>query len=94
MLEMDVIQPSNSPWSSPLHMVEKPSVGWRACRDYRELNATSKDDRYPKPHLQDFTIQLERIFFSKVDLVRAYNQVPMNALYIAMTGIMTLFGLF
>ena len=92
---MDVIQPSNSPWSSPLHMVEKPSGGWRACGDYRALNAASEDDRYPMPHLQDFTIQLEgKNIFSKVDLVRAYNQVPMNASDIAKTAIVTPFGLF
>ena len=93
--EMDVIQPSNSPWSSPLHMVEKPSGGWRACGDYRVLNAASVDDRYPMPRLQDFTIQLEgKGIFSKVDLVRVYNQVPMNASDIAKTAIVTPFGLF
>ena len=95
LLETDVIQPSNSPWSSPLHMVEKPSGGWRACGDYRVLNAASEDDRYPMPHLQDFTIQLEgKSIFSKVDLVWAYNQVPMNSSDIAKTAIVTPFGLF
>ena len=95
LLEMDVIQPSNSPWSSPLHMVEKPSGGWRACGDYRALNAASEDDRYTMPHLQDFTIHLEgKSIFSKVDLVRAYNRVPMNASDIAKTAIVMPFGLF
>ena len=90
LLEMDVIQPSNSPWSSALHMVEKPSGDWRACGDYTALNAASEHDRYPMPHLQEFTIQLEgKSIFSKVDLVRAYNQVPMNALDIAKTAIVT-----
>ena len=47
------------------------------------------------PHLQDFTIHLEgKSIFSKVDLVRAYNQVPMNASDIAKTAIVTPFGLF
>ena len=95
LLEMDIIQPSNSLWSSPVHMVEKPSGGWRARGDYRALNAASKDDRYPMPHLQDFTIHLERkSIFSQVDLVRAYNQVPMIASDIAKTAIVTPFGLF
>ena len=92
---MDVIQPSNSHWSSPLHMVEKSSRGWRACGDYRALNVASEYDRYPMPHLQDFTIQLEwKSIFSKVDLVRAYNEVPMNASDIAKTAIVTPFRLF
>ena len=59
------------------------------------LNASPEDDRYLMPHLQDFTIQPEgKSIFSKVDLVRAYNQVPMNASYIAKTAIVTPFGLF
>ena len=54
LLEMDIIQPSSSPWSLPLHMVAKPPGGWRACGDYRALNAVSEDGRYPMPHLQDY----------------------------------------
>ena len=92
---MDIIQPSSSPWSSQLHMVAKPLGGWRACGDYRALNAVSEDDRYPMPHLQDFTIQLQgKNIFSKVDLVRAYNQVPMNTADVAKTTIVPPFGLF
>ena len=95
LLEMNIIRPSNSPWASPLHMVAKPTSGWRACGDYRALNAVSEDDRNPMPHLQDFAINLEgKNIFSKIDLVRAYNQVPMNAADIAKTAIVTPFGLF
>ena len=60
-------------------MVAKPSGGWRACGDYRALNAATEDDRYPLPHLQDFASWLVGTsIFSKIDLVRTYNQVPMN----------------
>ena len=84
LLGMDVIQPSNSPWSSPLHMVEKPSGGWRACGDYRALNAASENYRYPIQHLQAFTTQLEgKGIIAKVHLVRAYNKVPTNTSDIA-----------
>ena len=95
LLEINIIRPSNSSWSSPLHMVAKPSGGWRACGDYRALNAVSEEDRYPMAHLQDFAINLEgKDIFAKIDLVRAYNQVPMNAADIAKTAIVTPFGLF
>ena len=59
LLEMNIIRPSNSPWASPLHMVAKPSGGWRSCGAYRALNAVSENDRYSMPHLQDFAINLE-----------------------------------
>ena len=73
-------------------MAAKPSGGWRACGDYRALNAVSEDDRYPMPHLLDFAINLEgKNIFSKIDLVRAYNQVPAD---IAKTAIVTPFGPF
>ena len=96
LLDMNIVRPSsNSPWSSPLHMVPNHSGGWRACGDYRALNAVSEDDRYPIPHMQDFAVNLiGRHVFSKVDMVRAYNQVPMNADDIAKTAIVTPFGLF
>ena len=59
----------------------------------------SEGDRYPIPHMQDFTVNLTGIaigthVFSKVDLVWAYTQVPMNADDIAKTAIVTAFGLF
>ena len=95
LLDMNIVRPSNSPWSSPLHMVPKPSGGWRACGDCRALNAVSEDDRYPIPHMQDVAVKLIGTHvFSKVDLVRAYNQAPMNADDIAKTAIVTPFGLF
>ncbi|KFD62660.1 hypothetical protein M514_03771 [Trichuris suis] len=95
MLRMGVIQPSSS-WASPLHMVPKNQVGiWRPCGDYHRLNNVTKPDRYPVPHGNDFSSLLfGRRMFSKIHLVRAYQQIPVHPKDVHKTAITTPFGLY
>ena len=95
MQELGIIRPSASPWASPLHVVPKEDGSWRPCGDYRRLNSVTQDDRYPLPHIQEFTcVTSGAAVFSTLDLVKGYHQIPMDAADIAKTAITTPFGLF
>jgi hypothetical protein len=95
MLDLGIIQPSESAWASPLHVVQKPGGGYRPCGDFRQLNAMTEPDRYPLPHVLDFANSLANCtIFSKVDLVRAYHQIPMDEASIPLTAITTCFGMY
>lgn len=95
MLEQGICRPSNSPWASPLHLVLKKDGKYRACGDYRRLNAVTVPDRYPIPRLHDFTYNLlGKKFFSIIDLKKAYYQVRNREEDIAKTAVITPFGLF
>ena len=47
MQEEGLIQPSNSPWASPIVMVRKKDGSHQFCVDYLQLNAVTKLDTYP-----------------------------------------------
>ena len=95
MLDAGIVRRSDSAWSSPLYLVKKDDRSWRPCGDFHHLNSRTTADKYPVPHLQDFSAQLHGFeFFSKIDLVRGYHQIPVAPEDIHKTAVITPFGLF
>ncbi|UYV81082.1 hypothetical protein LAZ67_19002721, partial [Cordylochernes scorpioides] len=95
MLNNGIIRPSNSPWASPLHLVSKKDESLRPCGDYRRLNAVTLPDRYPIPRLDDFHHILKGTrVYSKIDLCKAFYQIPIAEEDKLKTAIITPFGLF
>lgn len=78
MLEMDIIEECQSPWSSPVVIVLKANNKIRMCLDLRKLNSLTTKDAYPLPLINGLLGRLhETKFISKVDLKEAFWQIPL-----------------
>ena len=93
LMDAGIVERSNSPYASPLHMVRKKCGGWRPCGDFRRLNAQTVPDRYPLPRISNLSANVKGAkIFSKLDVLKAYHQIPMAANSKAKTAICTPFG--
>ena len=80
LLKNSAIEPSYSPWSSPLLFVKKKDGGWRMCVDFRNVNAYTKHDAYPLPRINVLLQKLGKAkYFTKVDLASGFHQVPVHS---------------
>ena len=94
-VELGVARRSKSEWASPLLCVDKPDGSLRVCGDYRRLNCMTDDDKYPVRNLTDFNADLHgKKYFSKIDLLKGYHQIPVDKADICKTAVITPFGLY
>ncbi|XP_065365428.1 uncharacterized protein LOC135958451 [Calliphora vicina] len=78
MLQLGVIEESQSPWSSPVALVRKPGKV-RLCLDARKVNSVTVKDAYPLPLIDGILSRLPKArFITSLDLKDAFWQIPLD----------------
>jgi RNase H-like domain found in reverse transcriptase/Reverse transcriptase (RNA-dependent DNA polymerase)/Integrase zinc binding domain/Integrase core domain len=79
LLENDLIEKSQSDWSSPCILVPKPDKTYRMCTDFRKVNAVTKTDPSPIPRIDDCIDKVGHAkYVTKIDLLKGFWQVPLT----------------
>ena len=79
MLANGVIEPSESPWSSPIVLARKKDGKYRFCIDFQKVNDISRKDAYPLPFINAILDKLRHArYISTIDLKNGYWQVPLT----------------
>ena len=79
MLKYDIIEPSRSPWASPIVLVNKKGGEKRFFVDYRKLNAVTQDCGYPLPVIEDILSYLGNArYFASLDMRSGFWQISVK----------------
>ncbi len=88
MLKARLISPSNSSYAAPIFCVKKKQtesdraegrLALRIVTDYRKLNNVTKKFYWPLPQIDDLFASLNGAkYFSTLDFVKGFNQIPLR----------------
>ena len=96
LLAKGYIQPSSSPYASPVLLVRKPgSTTLRMCIDFRQLNSATKKCAYPVPPLHECLDRMHGAkFFSKLDCAQGFHQIRLDPVSQQLCAFRCRYGLF
>ena len=92
-LELELITPCNSSYSSPAMLVPKKNGKLRLVIDYRQLIKQTVESFWPLPSVEEFFVTLERSgYFSTIDMSWGVYQLPLETSSHDFTAFSTPFG--
>ena len=93
MLKIGIIEPSVSPYSSPLVIIKKKDGSIRPVQDMRKINKITKYDCESVPNPDQIYAKLAgKRYLSKFDFCKGYWQIPMSEQSKEITAFSTPFG--
>src|SRR5687768_17855995 len=95
LLARGLIEFSDGTWRARVVLVKKKDGKWRRCIDYRVLNEMTIADSYPMVRIDETLDQLGKAkYFSKLDMVEGYYQIPLQEDSKPYTGFATRSGFY
>jgi hypothetical protein len=92
-LDNGIIKKSNSEWASPIVIVKNADESIRITVDFRALNPLVNVDNFPMPSIDSVLEKLhDAKFMTKLDLTKAFFQIPLSADCTKFTSFVTEFG--
>jgi transposase InsO family protein len=93
LLADDIIEPSDSEWSSPAILVPKAGGTYRCVVDYRAVNTIVEDESFPMPRIDDLIDRIGQAkYLTKIDLSQSFHQIALDEQSRQFTSFCTPFG--
>ena len=84
LLDVGVIEPSESAWKSSLVVVQMKDGKPRLCTDFRMLNMITRTDKFPMPTARSSFLYMaykKPTIWSALDLLSDYHQCTIEHLF-------------